>query len=765
LSLLQSPSWPKWRFETKILIPVVGITIVALAMGALTMLWTARQSDAFAVDRQVQSAKRAISATVDMVSVQQQTIAISDAALADLAKPAPTWSWIGADVGIWLHQIFSHDRVYILGPHVEPLYAMVDGDRVAAERFYDVHNSIRSVVLKVYDPAYTSAHSASYPLQRQSTAPRIAVPDLIERNAHLLEVDGRPAAVSAMRITSSPKGERPDTTTRHVIVSVRFLDKALLNALSQRYLIDSPRFSLSSAANPDEIVLPLPVEDTAGPPIHLIWRPERPGSTIVGIVGPVALIALAAVALLTTFLVSRLRRSIAELREIEAQSHQLAYHDFLTGLPNRTMLQNDLQSALDRSAHGAKIAILALNLNRFKQVNDTHGHVAGDKLICEFASRLSRITGPSDVIARLSGDEFVIVQDAIRDRNDVKDLCARILEITSQPFDIVGNKVFVGVSIGVVLAPDHGTDCTDLMRKADIALYYAKSEGGGYRFFAHKMEDTIRHRASLEDELRSALLHGTGLSVHFQPEVSGDGYGIVGLETLVRWNHPARGVVPPDQFIPIAEETGLIVPLGEWVLQKACEMSRRWPHLTIAVNLSAVQFTTAGFPERVIEIVRQSGADSRRIELEITETVLLAGHQAVQTLQTLRAAGYRIALDDFGTGHSSLSYLRQYEVDKIKIDRSFVTHLGQASSIDARAIVNAIVTLGHALGLTVTAEGVETEDQKEFLSKVGCDELQGYLFSRPLPEEEIAALISTDNPARRLPSGLYRSAQPIATPV
>ena len=756
---MQSPSWPKWRFETKILIPVVAITVVALAMGALTMLWTARQSDALAVDRQVQSAKRAISATIDMVSVQQQTVAISDAALADLAKPAPTWSWIGADVGIWLHQIFSHDRVYILGPHVEPLYAMVEGERVPAERFYDVHSSIRSVVLKVYDPEYTNAHSASYPLQRQSTAPRVAVPDLIERNAHLLEVDGRPAAVSAMRITSSPRGERPDTANRHVIVSIRFLDKALLNALSQRYLIDNPRFSLSSAANPDEIVLPLPVEDTAGSPIHLIWRPERPGSTIVGIVGPVALIALAAVALLTTFLVSRLRRSIAELREIEAQSHQLAYHDVLTGLPNRTMLKSDLQSALDRSAHGARIAILAVNLNRFKQVNDTHGHVAGDKLICEFASRLSRITRPTDVTARLSGDEFVIIQDGVRDRHDVKDLCARIFEITSQPFDIVGNKVFIGVSIGVVLAPDHGNDYADLMRKADIALYYAKSDGGGCcRFFAHEMEDAIRHRASLEDELRSALLSRTGLAVSFQPQASSDGHEIVGLETLLRWNHPTRGIVPPDQFIPIAEETGLIVPLGEWVLQKACEISRRWPHLTIAVNLSAVQFTTAGFPERVIELVRQAGADPRRIELEITETVLLAGHQAVQTLQMLRKAGFRIALDDFGTGHSSLSYLRQYEVDKIKIDRSFVTHIDQASSIDARAIVNAIVTLGHALGLTVTAEGVETEDQKEFLAKIGCDELQGYLFSRPLPEEQIAALIAKDNRIPQIITAGHRAA-------
>jgi EAL domain-containing protein (putative c-di-GMP-specific phosphodiesterase class I) len=288
------------------------------------------------------------------------------------------------------------------------------------------------------------------------------------------------------------------------------------------------------------------------------------------------------------------------------------------------------------------------------------------------------------------------------------------------------------------------------MRKADIALYRAKAEGRGcYRTFTAEMDETIKVRGTIEDELRAALATGEGLEILFQPQVAGAGNPVVGLEALVRWRHPTRGMILPGQFIPVAEQTGLISQLGEWVLREACSTSRRWPDLFISVNLSPVQFRADGFAERIIQIARESGADPGKIELEITEGVFLdEGSQTAQTLKTLRAAGFRIALDDFGTGYSSLGYLHRFEVDKIKIDRSFVSSLGTEES--ATAIVNAIVALGQAMNLTVTAEGVETKEQEHFLRSAGCDELQGFRYSKPLPREQVARLLDrAPQPAQR----------------
>jgi diguanylate cyclase (GGDEF)-like protein len=429
----------------------------------------------------------------------------------------------------------------------------------------------------------------------------------------------------------------------------------------------------------------------------------------------------------------------------------------LTGLPNRALFDDRLDQALARTQRGEKVSVLMLDLDRFKHVNDTLGHHAGDSLIRELAGRLSRLLRSSDTVARLGGDEFAIVQTGIGDNDDVEALCARILAAVREPFDILGHQAFVGASIGVALAPDAGFDRVEIMRKADIALYRAKAEGRGcYRTFTAEMDETVKVRGTIEEELRAALAAGEGLEVAYQPQVAGAGKPIVGLEALVRWRHPTRGMILPDQFIPVAEQTGLISQVGDWVLRDACATSRRWPNLFISVNLSPVQFRVDGFAERMIEIARETGADPRRIELEITEGVLLDdGGHAAETLRSLRAAGFRIALDDFGTGYSSLGYLHRYEVDKIKIDRSFVSSLGKEES--ATAIVNAIVALGQALDLTVTAEGVETTEQESFLRKAGCDELQGYRYSKAVPKEQIARLLDRSSPPAQ--QGVFYPAQ------
>jgi predicted signal transduction protein with EAL and GGDEF domain len=350
-------------------------------------------------------------------------------------------------------------------------------------------------------------------------------------------------------------------------------------------------------------------------------------------------------------------------------------------------------------------------------------------------------------LARLGGDEFVILLPTVRAKEKVYELCERILELVREPFEVVGTQAFVGVSIGVVFSPDAGTGRMELMRKADIALYRAKADGRDcFRVFEREMDDTVRFRSEIENDLRTALESGSQLRVFYQPQIASAGKRVVGLEALVRWQHPTRGLMSPETFIEIAEDTGLIAELGEWVLKEACGAASRWPTLYIGVNLSPLQFKLPNFSERLIGIVRDAGVCAGQLELEVTETVLLQDDEMVrQELVRLREAGFKIALDDFGTGYSSLSHLHRFEVDRIKVDRTFVKNLGK---LDSAAIITAVVNLGHAMGLKVTAEGVETEEQSEFLTAAGCDVMQGHLFAHALPEAELARLMTEQEQLR-----------------
>jgi len=436
--------------------------------------------------------------------------------------------------------------------------------------------------------------------------------------------------------------------------------------------------------------------------------------------------------------IHELERAHVELQAKEAQAHHLAYHDVLTGLPNRAMFNDTADKELLRTRHGETMAIVLLDLDRFKNVNDRFGHLAGDELIQQVGKRLTGTLKGCEMIARLGGDEFAILLDHEGLADDIGATLERILDELRRPYELLGHQAHVGVSIGVALAPECGTDRTDLMRKADIALYRAKDEGRDcYRYFTDSMDETVQLRAILEADLRAALASGDGLSVNYQPLIDSAARKITGLEALVRWEHPERGPIPPHLFVPVAEETGLISALGEWVLRQACKVAREWPKLTVAVNLSPIQFCDENFAERLCEVVREERVSPHQIELEVTEGTVLDQNENVRgALRRLRQAGFQIALDDFGTGYSSLSYLREFEVDRIKIDKSFVQSLGH--TLDAGAIVTAVVTLGHAMGLQVTAEGVETADQEAFLRSAGCNVLQGFLFSEAVPANELS---------------------------
>jgi diguanylate cyclase (GGDEF)-like protein len=431
---------------------------------------------------------------------------------------------------------------------------------------------------------------------------------------------------------------------------------------------------------------------------------------------------------------------ITDRRQVEARIVHMAHHDALTGLPNRVLFHDRLTEAMARSRRGEPFAVLCLDLDHFKAVNDTLGHPVGDALLREVTRRLDSQIRETDTIARLGGDEFAIVQSSVDQPQDATMLATRLIETLGAPYDLDGHQVIVGTSIGIAVVPGDGDDPDQLLKNADLALYRAKADGRGcYRFFEPDMDERMQARRTLELDLRRALVEEE-FEVFYQPLVNLKTRALTGFEALLRWIHPQRGLVSPADFVPLAEEIGLIVPLGEWVLRRACADAAGWPGAPkVAVNLSPVQFGSRTLVEDVAAALAASGLDPARLELEITETVMLADTDAVLViLHRLRDLGIGIAMDDFGTGYSSLSYLRRFPFSKVKIDQSFVQGLGQGGDCDT--IIAAVADLCKQLGMITTAEGVETEDQLARLAAGNCTEVQGYLFSKPRPANEVAAL-------------------------
>ena len=425
----------------------------------------------------------------------------------------------------------------------------------------------------------------------------------------------------------------------------------------------------------------------------------------------------------------------------EREAQHLALHDALTGLPNRLLLAERLRQSLAEAKRDAEdVAVICLDLDRFKEVNDTLGHAAGDTLLKEVSARLSSIVRDTDTVARLGGDEFVVVQTCAPQPSSAHALCERILQALREAVVIEGQTVFAGASLGVSLAPYDGADSDSLLKNADIAMYRSKNLGRGkFCFFEQEMNDEIQKRRALESDLRQAISNDE-LELHFQPLISRETGQTEGFEALVRWNRPEHGLIAPDEFIPLAEETGLILPLGEWVLRQACQEATHWDDLFVAVNLSPVQFRDQNLMQMIADTLEETGLPPARLELEITESVLLSdADYAFVILDNLRELGVRIAMDDFGTGYSSLSYLQRFEFDKIKLDRGFIGAV--EVSEDAKNIVKAVIMLGKSLGMTTTAEGVENKAHIDFLTGEGCDQFQGYYFSKPMTAAAVRSFL------------------------
>ncbi|MCA1471357.1 EAL domain-containing protein [Bradyrhizobium sp. IC3195] len=432
---------------------------------------------------------------------------------------------------------------------------------------------------------------------------------------------------------------------------------------------------------------------------------------------------------------------ITEWLEAQAKISHMARHDALTSLPNRVLFHEQLEQGLRQTKSGDQLAVLCLDLDHFKDINDSLGHPIGDALLKEVGRRLEATVGEQDTVARLGGDEFAVVQIGRSEEIAARSLAGRLVEVISAPYQIDDHQIVIGVSIGISLSPQDGSNPDELLKNADLALYRAKADGRGtYRFFETGMDARAQARRLLEMDLRAALQRDE-FEVYYQPIREVASGRVVAFEALLRWNHPQRGLIAPISFIPLAEETGLIVQLGEFVLRSACADAATWPDdVDVAVNLSPVQFKSPNLIAAVTEALAISGLGARRLELEITESVLLQNSEAtLTTLHELRAMGVRISLDDFGTGYSSLSYLRSFPFDKIKIDRSFVSEL--ATREDSMAIIRAVTGLGRSLGIVTTAEGVENDAQLELLRREGCTQAQGYLFSKPRPASDVAIML------------------------
>jgi diguanylate cyclase (GGDEF)-like protein len=716
------------RFAMRITAPTVAAVVVVAAVIAALMLLSARQADTLATQRQQQLVATVLKQSIARTAHDQEASTIWNDAVLQFHKPVLDMDWIDANLGVWLYTYYGHDEAFVLDPGGRPVYGMRHGRRVAPATY---NRDLRSVATPLIEQL---RRKLRHPSQGDVSA-LVRSPGAIDLGV----VGMHPAIVSVKPIMPEDGRAKRLPGTEFLHISVRYLDGTFAQELAGQYQLDAAAFSRSV---PGEQLRAVALTAASGRSLgYLTWVPFRPGSLMLKRVAPLLALSLLVMIIVVTILLRHVRQSTLALEASEAQAQHLAFHDPLTGLPNRAMFEERLTHELARVRdRSGSLALLYLDLDGFKNVNDTLGHPAGDELVREVGKRLAATIRSTDLVARVGGDEFAIVQCDIDTPAAAEILCMRIIEAIKVPFEISGSQARIGISLGLALGPGDAGERNELTRKADIALYEAKAAGKGrYVFFAEWMDASIRRRGEIESSLRTALEVGGELEVYYQPLYSAGTGAVTGAEALVRWHHPQHGLLSPAMFVPIAEETGLIEQLGEWVLDQACRAAVRWPISTISVNVSAVQLRNADFANRVLAVLRSSGLDPSRLELEITETSFIENAANCQpNLIALRSHGIKFALDDFGTGYSSFTHLQNFNVDRLKIDRSFVDGIGTGKK--GSPIIQAIVDLAKASGLKITAEGVETVEQSTFLSQVGCNSLQGFLLARPMPASAIDAI-------------------------
>jgi diguanylate cyclase (GGDEF)-like protein len=718
-------SWDRARLG--IVVPISIIVVVAIICIVIAVLTSAWRADEVALEHEKRLFTRAVVNHGEQILRELESVASAEQALAAI-RGQFDHDAVQQNLGLRLRTYFDHDFVFVADGADQLVYAMLGRNSVQPGWFNTILPELVPAIDHIRGRSGARPQGALAIVEQGQTEPR----ERAYRASLIQKFLGRPAIVAAVLMTSDAEQTTDeDRLTAPVAMSIKFIDEDVLATIAAR--LQLLRLRSEAGAPAGEADYHFDLKDEYERPIAgFIWTPKRPGSEIVSSVIPFITVAFGGFALLAALVYGYIRRTTATIASGEQRLRYLAMHDSLSGLPNRNYFGEALESAI-RNVHrgGPTAAVFYIDLDHFKDVNDTLGHPIGDELIRNVTARLSGTLRPDDLVARLGGDEFAVITTLASDIPTLQRIADRIIAALCAPYCINGHDILIGASIGIAIIGHHAqNDAADILRYADMALYRAKNEGRNRAcIYDAAMNADLSNRKSLEHDLRLAI-DNNDLRLLYQPIVNASGDTMIGVEALARWSHPERGDIEPSQFIPIAEHSGLIVELGEWVLRRACLDGKGWPNLTMAVNVSPIQFRRPDFVDVVERILTETRFDPSLLELELTESTLLGNVDSAEiAMHRLKALGVRLALDDFGTGYSSLAYLRRFPFDKLKIDRSFVRSIERAP--DAAAIVHAIVSLGRGLGMKVTAEGVETAEQQLFLRAAGVHCMQGYRFGKP----------------------------------
>ncbi len=706
---------------------LLALAFVASALAAVA-LFAADQANQLSGHRQEMLIGASIREREARIGYEQESITVWNESLKQVSAAAPDLTWFDDNLGIWLHDYYGHDEAYVLRPNGRSFYAMRDGRRTDPSD-YDrrLGGTVPALVADLRKRLLAASKRDIAPPQRVAGARTLAM------------VGGHPAIVSVKPITNDG-GEIPSVAAAPVHVSVRRLDGNFARAVAKEYGLRDATFERKMGDDGRRYVA---LKGSTGSLLgYIAWQPFQPGAMVLARVAPFACAAFLVLFGIVIWLLRRFHRALLAQNASEAQARHLAFHDSLTGLPNAAWFKERLGQAFAiQHVSPQPLALFHLKVEGVAQITDAFGQSAGETLIAAVAARLAATGRADDLIAHTAPDVFAIVQRGGETEAAAEILCMRIVEEFAEPFHLGDHVSNVSLAIGVALAPQHATTAAELDRRARLALRHAAATPGTrYTIYDDALDGGIRDRLLIENDLRDAVLRPEQFELLYQPLVSASSGQITGAEALLRWHHPARGTISPTIFIPIAESSGVISKLGLMVLRRACEDARQWGLPMVAVNVSALQIRDPQFAGQAFSILKETGLSPAQLEIEITETTLLEDNATCRkTLAALRAIGVRVALDDFGTGYSSFSYLRRFDIDRIKIDRSFVSSITMRR--DGRPIVKAMVDLAKASALNVTAEGVEQDEQRQLLAELGCDTLQGFHLYRPMPAADIARLM------------------------
>lgn len=712
----------KSHWFLKWLIPA-SVSALVGAMLLSTLYWAAAKTDEVAAERQKGLATLIVAKIQSSVAHDQESATVWDDAVTKTKDD--DHDWLDVNLGRWMNTYFGHDAAVVLSPDGLPIYQFLANSSSAVSP-EDLRLAYSPLAKRLRERLVAGDHEG------------ISDKVLSIGESDLTYVGKRPAVVSVKPIMSDTGEIVQQAGEENQHVAVRFLDQDFPAEIGDEYQFAEMLFTTEIPRDQrhSHIALSSKSGQTIG---YFNWHPFEPGRSVLQATLPVIGLSVIGIFTAASLAGNAIWRRSVKLDVNRQELQHLALRDSLTGLANRAHFNSELAARLSNSSPEDLFSVLLIDLDRFKGVNDTYGHPTGDKLISLVAARMRDIL-PDALIGRIGGDEFTVLLER-ENADDVAAVAHKIVVGLREPFEIDGAYGAIGASVGVAIASGANADAVELTRQADIALYHAKTAGrNAYAVFGNHMDELLRTRRKLEHDLREALATGTQIEVVYQPVYFADSAGPCSLEALARWKHPELGSIGPDMFIPLAEEIGVINKIGAHVLEDACSLIAGLPYISVAVNASASELASAGYPLRVLTTLAKWGIEPARLEIEITESLAISGEETERNVTMLRAAGVRFAIDDFGTGYSSFSRIQNVSVDRLKIDKSFIAGMGEGQN---SAIVGAIINLARAQGLQTTAEGVETQEQRDALKSLGCDNIQGFLMSRPIARDDIIALLQT----------------------